>query len=199
MRASPYAQLENYAISKGRIFMATEKQLAANRRNSQKSTGPKTREGKFKSSLNALRHGAYSETHIIKTEDAGIFKNLAQEMLDELQPQTPTELELVDQLIQTVWRRRRITSLIQMRLNQAIDEVITEQSQIQPEQSRPTPSQITVLAIEKLENLKPSFARQEAQELRLMALFQRTLSRLEQVRKIANKAKLELNPLLQAA
>jgi len=32
-----------------------------------------------------------------------------------------------------------------------------------------------------------------------MALFQRTLSRLEQVRKIANKAKLEQNPLLQAA
>ena len=179
--------------------MATEKQIAANRRNSQKSTGPKTREGKFKSSLNALRHGAYSETHIIKTEDAGIFKNLAREILDELQPQTPTELELVDQLIQTVWRRRRITSLIQMRLNQAIDEIITEQAQIQPEQSRPIPSQITVLALEKLENLKPSFARQEAQELRLMALFQRTLSRLEHVRKIANKAKLELNPLLQAA
>ncbi len=189
--------------------MATEKQIAANRRNSQKSTGPKTREGKFKSSLNALRHGVYSETHIIKTEDAAIFSNLAQEILDELQPQTPTELELVDQLIQTVWRRRRITALIHMRLNQAIDEVVTEQaasdqinmeqSLVQPEQTRPTPSQITVLAIEKLENLKPSFARQETLELRLMALFQRTLSRLEQVRKIANKAKLEQNPLLEAA
>jgi len=33
------------------------------RRNSSKSTGPKTREGKFKSSLNALRHGTYCETH----------------------------------------------------------------------------------------------------------------------------------------
>jgi type I site-specific restriction-modification system R (restriction) subunit len=179
--------------------MATEKQIAANRRNSQISTGPKTREGKFKSSLNALRHGAYSETHILTTEDPGIFKNLAQEILDELQPQTPTELELVDQLIQTVWRRRRITSLIQMRLNQAIEEVITEQSQIQPAEDRPTPTQITVLAMEKLENLKPSFARQEAMELRLMALFQRTLNRLEHVRKIANKAKLEQNPLMQVA
>jgi hypothetical protein len=176
--------------------MATEKQIAANRRNSQKSTGPKTREGKFKSSLNALRHGAYSETHILTTEDPGIFKNLAQEIL---QPQTPTELELVDQLIQTVWRRRRITSLIQMRLNQAIEEVITEQSQIEPAEDRPTPTQITVLAMEKLENLKPSFARQEAMELRLMALFQRTLNRLEHVRKIANKAKLEQNPLMQVA
>jgi|GEM_PF-5762729 len=37
------------------------------RRNSSKSTGPKTREGKFKSSLNALRHGTYCETRIVKT------------------------------------------------------------------------------------------------------------------------------------
>ncbi len=121
--------------------MATEKQVAANRRNSQKGTGPKTREGKFKSSLNALRHGVYSETHIIKTEDAAIFSNLAQEILDELQPQTPTELELVDQLIQTVWRRRRITALIHMRLNQAIDEVVTEQVASEPVNNEQTQAQ----------------------------------------------------------
>jgi hypothetical protein len=37
--------------------MATEKQIAANRANAQKSTGPKTAAGKLKSSLNAYRHG----------------------------------------------------------------------------------------------------------------------------------------------
>jgi len=36
--------------------MATEKQLAANRANAQKSTGPKTAAGRLKSSRNALRH-----------------------------------------------------------------------------------------------------------------------------------------------
>jgi hypothetical protein len=37
--------------------MATERQIAANRTNAQKSTGPKTRAGLLKSSRNAFRHG----------------------------------------------------------------------------------------------------------------------------------------------
>jgi hypothetical protein len=37
--------------------MASEKQIAANRANAQKSTGPKTLAGKLKSSRNAYRHG----------------------------------------------------------------------------------------------------------------------------------------------
>ena len=37
--------------------MASEKQIAANRANAKKSTGPKTAAGQLKSSRNALRHG----------------------------------------------------------------------------------------------------------------------------------------------
>jgi hypothetical protein len=37
--------------------MASEKQIAANRANARKSTGPKTATGKLKSSRNAFRHG----------------------------------------------------------------------------------------------------------------------------------------------
>ena len=37
--------------------MATERQIAANRANAQKSTGPKTAAGRSKSSRNAFRHG----------------------------------------------------------------------------------------------------------------------------------------------
>ncbi len=37
--------------------MASEKQIAADRANAQKSTGPKTAAGKLKSSRNAFRHG----------------------------------------------------------------------------------------------------------------------------------------------
>ena len=37
--------------------MTTEKQIAANRRNAKRSTGPKTTAGKLRSSQNAYRHG----------------------------------------------------------------------------------------------------------------------------------------------
>ena len=54
----------------------SEAALAANRANAKKCTGPQTREGKFKSSLNALKHGTYSHNFIIKTEDAATFGNV---------------------------------------------------------------------------------------------------------------------------
>ncbi len=49
--------------------MISEKQLEANRRNAQNSTGPKTAGGKAKSSRNNLRHGLTGHINILPTED----------------------------------------------------------------------------------------------------------------------------------
>jgi hypothetical protein len=48
--------------------MTTLKQIAANRRNAAKSTGPTTEEGKQRSRCNALRHGLTAETVICTLE-----------------------------------------------------------------------------------------------------------------------------------
>jgi hypothetical protein len=44
--------------------MASERQIAANRANAQKSTGPKTVAGRLKSSRNAFRHGLSAQLRL---------------------------------------------------------------------------------------------------------------------------------------
>jgi hypothetical protein len=56
--------------------MATESQINANRRNSAKSTGPRTPEGKSQSSGNALKHGLCVGFRVMQAEN--------QEEVDEL-------------------------------------------------------------------------------------------------------------------
>src|SRR5215467_58147 len=52
----------------------SESQLAANRRNAQLSTGPKSEEGKSKSSLNAVRTGLTGRTVLLPTDDAAGYQ-----------------------------------------------------------------------------------------------------------------------------
>ena len=176
----------------------SEAALAANRANAKKCTGPKTREGKFKSSLNALKHGLYSHTFIIKTEDAAIFENFSKSYIDEFQPATPSELELLKQLISAAWRRTRIAELIQLRIDQAIDTVLATPA---PLPAQNTAAHVTLRAFEHLEYQKPSFARQETHELRLASLFQRILGRLQSIRdkKLRNETKFARDRLAFAA
>jgi hypothetical protein len=49
--------------------MTSQKQLAANRRNARRSTGPRTAQGKEKSRLNSLRHGFSSAKAVVFTEE----------------------------------------------------------------------------------------------------------------------------------
>src|SRR5580704_6628335 len=86
--------------------MATEKQIAANRRNSLKSTGPKTSRGKAASCQNSFRHGLRSTAGILPGESS---KELAQ-ILDQLQislrPTTEHQHLLVEQMAHAEWRLR---------------------------------------------------------------------------------------------
>ena len=63
--------------------MATLKQIAANRRNAQKSTGPKTPEGQKTVSRNAITHGLTAARAVVLPEEQQEFERFAEDILDE--------------------------------------------------------------------------------------------------------------------
>ena len=69
--------------------MATIKQIEANRRNAQQSTGPKTPEGKAAVRLNALRHGLRARTVVLPGEQPEEF----QQLCDDLETEWPPQLQ----------------------------------------------------------------------------------------------------------
>ncbi|HLH16909.1 MAG TPA: hypothetical protein VKX45_06795 [Bryobacteraceae bacterium] len=88
--------------------MASEKQIAANRRNAQKSTGPRTQAGKEYSRMNAFRSGLYSENLVIRGEYPDELEMLTEDYHQEFQPATPRERDLVDAIVRNEWISRRM-------------------------------------------------------------------------------------------
>lgn len=91
--------------------MASEKQLAANRRNAQSSTGPRTRSGKARSSQNALKHGLSANQVVMLDEDPAAFDALRDDLYADYQPTDPVAEHLPDKLKQ-LRRQRSLTSQI---------------------------------------------------------------------------------------
>ncbi len=85
-------------------------QLAANTANAQHSTGPRTLEGKIRSSQNASKHGLTSRDVII-APDSGEreeFDDLLAQFHADIQPQGAVQQTLFDQLVASAWNLRRV-------------------------------------------------------------------------------------------
>ena len=91
--------------------MTSLKQIATNRLNAQKSTGPRTAGGKQRSRQNAFRHGLTAETVIRALENASDYQALEESIVADYQPCSGTERELVCRLASVLWRLRRSTSI----------------------------------------------------------------------------------------
>ena len=88
--------------------MATIKQIEANRRNSLKSTGPKTPEGKQACKMNALRHGLRAATIVLPAEKPEDFHQLCNDLETEWQPQSRTEHFYLEQMAVSQWKLARV-------------------------------------------------------------------------------------------
>jgi hypothetical protein len=88
--------------------MATDRQIAANRLNSQKSTGPRTETGKAASRMNALKSGIHAAAHTVRGEDPAALAELTAEYYAEFHPVTPRQRDLVDTVVHNEWLIRRL-------------------------------------------------------------------------------------------
>ncbi len=87
--------------------MATEAQVSANRANAQKSTGPRTAEGKAAVGQNALKHGLLARAAVLQGEDWEDYNCFHENMIEELYPDGMQERELAERIVGLYWRLRR--------------------------------------------------------------------------------------------
>jgi hypothetical protein len=88
--------------------MATPAQIAANRHNARKSTGPRTAAGKAVSSRNALRHGLAARAAIVLGEDPADLQRFRAELRAALAPKDGREELLAETAAEAAWRLRRV-------------------------------------------------------------------------------------------
>jgi hypothetical protein len=88
--------------------MSSLRQIEANRRNAQKSTGPTSATGKAVSSMNALKTGIYAKSLVLPSEKLADLEQLIDEYYRSHNPATPEARSLVDDLIYGEWLKRRL-------------------------------------------------------------------------------------------
>src|SRR5215468_3244640 len=94
--------------SRGRPTMTTTIDRAEiNRRNSMRSTGPKTSEGKSRSRFNAVKHGCRARLPILPGEDPEDYRRRRDAWVDKFAPRDAVETYLVERAVDVSWRLDR--------------------------------------------------------------------------------------------
>ena len=87
--------------------MSTEAQIAANRRNAEASTGPRTAEGKARVSRNSTTFGLYSAGDVVRPEEESLYQAFCEDFQQQLVPQGAMETTLAAEIVHAAWRLRR--------------------------------------------------------------------------------------------
>src|SRR5271170_3930352 len=87
--------------------MTSAKQIAANRENAKKSTGPKTPETKALTNMNALRHGMTGQVNLMPYEDREAHDKFCNGIVDSLAPEGALEIQFAQSVAEDNWRANR--------------------------------------------------------------------------------------------
>jgi len=89
----------------------SDAQRAANRKNAQASTGPKTPEAKHKTRMNAYRHGLTGQIQFFTDEDRAAFQLHCKGIVESLNPVGGMEQTLAQAIAENHWRLMRARAI----------------------------------------------------------------------------------------
>jgi hypothetical protein len=82
-----------------------------NRSSAEKSTGPKTAEGKQRSAMNAFKHGLTGQSLVLQPNEMEACNRLTASMLSDLKPKTEPERQLAQKIIDGNFRLNRLAAV----------------------------------------------------------------------------------------
>ena len=97
-------------------------QAEASRINGAKSNGPVTAEGRAASAQNARTHGLTGGTVVLPHESQANYDALRDSFLKRFRPTDATELDLLQEMVDSRWRLRRIEAMEAALIQKGINE-----------------------------------------------------------------------------
>jgi hypothetical protein len=90
----------------------SDRKREANKRNAQKSTGPKTSIGKAHSGGNAVKRGTYSRRHMVRGENQKEFRQLKKDLRQAVPPGSAFNDYYFNRLYKIGWAERQVERAI---------------------------------------------------------------------------------------
>ena len=164
----------------------SERKIEANRRNAQKSTGPKTEDGKARASRNALKHGLCAESPqaaVVLEEDPAAYEAFAREMLEDLQPVGAVQRALANRIVFVAWKLQRLPE-VEARFFASSEGTVQHPRRDESGMRKPA----TVAECIGEFGCNAFFGRLQMYEMRLERSFHAGLRQLERLKKLRNEA-----------
>ena len=150
------------------------------RQNGAKAAGAKSRAGIQRSSKNSLKHGLTGKAVVLTNESQQQFDELQQAYVREFQPESALEMDLVDQMIASQWRLRRVWRMQTAALDLKMDQQEVEIAKIFNQIDQTTRAAIAFTALANEEKALDLLLRYETAYTRM---HQRALNSLLKFRK----------------
>jgi hypothetical protein len=179
--------------------MASLRQLKANRRNARKSTGPKTPEGKARSSRNAFKHGCAAGDLVLtyeeKEED---LLALTDHWFDHFQPVGALEAHYVKHIAVASWRLQRLWRMETGYLDKKAGDINCEDYEAKPGEERIKDNQLMGNAMMNAFLPQHGFHNFTRYEARLQRNLDRAIIHLHQLQLLRAASQPVANTQLQA-